>query len=298
MFEGTPFRLNEFMTRNHFTDITCKIHFTNKETPTVVPSGFVDQFHKVRQMLVAFNNHYNQNYVTSWISCLDKLMSSWLSKFCPGFMCMPCKPHLFGNKFHTIANGDGGKPIMFRIKLVKGKDHLKKADGSWAFPSENNCLSKTRKTMLEMTKPLHGTGKVVVTDSHFCIRDGVTACHKKGVNFQAYVKKRQHRQKGVPGDHIDEYLREAPLGHCKTLVQEFDGVPFLVHCCRDADWVSKIMLTHGMLDEIQDHPTYRKVDGHWKSFKYSEPFSHYSQGKHWVDDINNCCCDPIGSEEV
>ena len=53
-----------------------------------------------------------------------------------------------------------------------------------------------------------------------------------------------------------------------------------------------------MLDEIQDHPTYRMVNGSWKTFKYSEPFSRYSQGKHWVDDHNNCCHDPIGLEEV
>jgi hypothetical protein len=183
MFEGAPFRLSKFMTRNRFTDITCKIHFTNKETPTVTSNGFMDWFNKVRQMLDAFNDHYNQNYVASWISCLDESMSSWLSKFCPSFMCVPCKPHPFGNEYHTIANREGGKPIMFWIKLVKGKDRPKKANGSWAFPSEYDCLSKTMKTMLEMTKPLHSTGKVVVADSGLCVRDGVIACHKKGVNF-------------------------------------------------------------------------------------------------------------------
>ena len=58
------------------------------------------------------------------------------------------------------------------------------------------------------------------------------------------------------------------------------------------------MSTHGMLDEIQDHPTYRKVNGSWKTFKYSEPFSHYCRAKHWVDDVNNRRHDPIGLEEV
>jgi hypothetical protein len=154
------------------------------------------------------------------------------------------------------------------------------------------------KMMLEMTKPLYGTGKVVVADSGFCVRDGVIACHNKGVYVQAYVKKRGHWPKGVPGDHIDNHLSKAPLGYCGTLVQQVDNVPFLIHCCRDADWVSKIMSTYGMLDEIQDHPTYRKVNGSWKTFKYSEPFSRYSQGKHWVDDHNNRRHDPIGLEEV
>ncbi len=58
------------------------------------------------------------------------------------------------------------------------------------------------------------------------------------------------------------------------------------------------MATHGMLDIIQDHPTYRKVDGSWETFKYSEPFSCYSQAKHWVDNVNNRRHDPIGLEEV
>jgi hypothetical protein len=40
MFQGAPFRLSEFMMRNRFTDIACKICFTNKETPTVAFNGF------------------------------------------------------------------------------------------------------------------------------------------------------------------------------------------------------------------------------------------------------------------
>jgi hypothetical protein len=42
----------------------------------------------------------------------------------------------------------------------------------------------------------------------------------------------------------------------------------------------------------------RKVDGSWKTFKYTEPFSRYSRAKHWVDDVNNRRHDPIGLEEV
>ena len=49
---------------------------------------------------------------------------------------LPCKPHPFGNEYHSIADGNGGKPIMWRIKIIKGKDHLKEADRTWAFPSK------------------------------------------------------------------------------------------------------------------------------------------------------------------
>jgi hypothetical protein len=58
------------------------------------------------------------------------------------------------------------------------------------------------------------------------------------------------------------------------------------------------MSTHRVLDEIQDHPTWRQVDGQWKTFKYAEPFSRHNRGKHWVDDINKRRHAPISLESV
>ena len=43
--------------------------------------------------------------------------------------------------------------------------------------------------------------------------------------------------------------------------QDIDGVKFLVHCSRDEKYVSKMMSSHGILDEIQDHLTGRHVGG-------------------------------------
>ncbi len=65
MYSGAPFCLNGFMTRNHFLDIdiTAKIRYMDKAAPTVANDGYVDPFHKVRQMREAFNNHYDQNYL-------------------------------------------------------------------------------------------------------------------------------------------------------------------------------------------------------------------------------------------
>ena len=47
---------------------------------------------------------------------------------------------------------------------------------------------------------------------------------------------------------VGTLLAVLPGGH--------DNIPFYVHCCRDSKYVSKIMLTHGMLETVQDHPTY------------------------------------------
>ena len=68
-------------------------------------------------------------------------------------MCVPRKPHSFGNGYHIIADGATekgleGKPIMWGVKLQEGKYLPKKPDGSWAFPSEFPGYSKTATLIL------------------------------------------------------------------------------------------------------------------------------------------------------
>ncbi len=108
------------------------------------------------------------------MSCIDKSMNSWLNKLCPGFMSLPCKPHSFGNKYHLIANGDDGKPIMWRVRIVEGNNWLRKPDGTFDFPSkwEKKRFSNTVELLLDMTVPIHHTGKVVMGNSGFCVALG------------------------------------------------------------------------------------------------------------------------------
>ena len=68
-------------------------------------------------MINNFNEHYLDNYTPSWLSFLDELMNSFLYKFCPGFMSVPFKSHPLGNEYHSIADGDEGNPVMYRIKI-------------------------------------------------------------------------------------------------------------------------------------------------------------------------------------
>ncbi len=279
MFDGAPFHLNAFMTYSRFREILQAIRYTDKAEPLF----FLDKFHEVRQMIDVFNDHYATGYKPSWLNCIDESMNSWLNKFCPGFMTLPRKPHPFGNEYHTIANGEkDGKPIMWQMKIVEGKDRPKKANGQFALPSkwEQQGYTKTVDLLLEMTEPIHGTGKVVMGDSGFCVAGGIVALHMKGVWGQFLIKKRKYWPRFVPGDYIDEYMRGKPLGFSETFVQVIEGTRFLIHCTKDRDYVTKIMLTHGLLDEIQDHSTWRLVDCTWKTFKYSEPFSRHNRGKH------------------
>jgi hypothetical protein len=126
--------------------------------------------------------------------------------------------------------------------------------------------------------------KVVMGNGGFCIAPGIVAFHKKGVWGQFLIKKRKYWPRFVPGDYIDKYMREKPLGFSKMFVQIIKGTRFLINCTKDRDYVTKIMSMHGLLDEIH----WQLMDGMWKTFKYSEPFSCHHHGKHWVDNVNNC----------
>ncbi len=183
---GAPFHVNSFMTRKRLDKIMSSLTYTNKEAPMT----FGDWFHEVRQMIDAFKKHYESEYSPSWLSCIDESMNVWLNKFCPGFMSLPCKPHPFGNECHSIADGDKGRFIMWRICLVEGKDRPKLPNGLWAFPSkfEQKGYNKTADLLLDMTEPIHRTGKVVMGDSGFCITAGVMALHAHGVFGQFLIK--------------------------------------------------------------------------------------------------------------
>ncbi len=105
---GALFHLTKYMQKNCFLQVTAAVVYTNKPPPS-----FVDKFHNVCQMLDVFNKHYEGNYISSWINCLNKGMNSWINQNCPGFMFVPQKPHPRGNEYHSIANGDQGKLIMW-----------------------------------------------------------------------------------------------------------------------------------------------------------------------------------------
>jgi hypothetical protein len=91
--------------------------------------------------------------------------------------------------------------------------------------------------------------------------EGVLECHKCGVGLQAYVKKWGNWPRGVLGEVINGYFDEAPLGHCEILISEHDNIESHMHCCHDSNYVSKIMLTQGMIEIVRDHPTYQRLMG-------------------------------------
>ena len=135
-------------------------------------------------------------------------------------------------------------------------------------------------------------------DIGFCILVGIIAMHKFGVYGQSLIKKLSYWPKNVPGDAIDSYFANKELGSTKTFRQVFYGKPFLVHCHKENRYVTKMMSTHGLINEIPTHKTYRRVVGGWKTFNYTEPMYCHNHSKHWLDDSNARRNDPIVLEDV
>ena len=63
MFEGAPFGLSEYMLGWRFHNIGTAIRCTNIELP-----AFLDWFHYMCQMIEVFNDHYDGEYVPSWLN--------------------------------------------------------------------------------------------------------------------------------------------------------------------------------------------------------------------------------------
>eukprot|EP00957_Ditylum_brightwellii_P144384 10999197-Ditylum_brightwellii.AAC.1 len=73
-------------------------------------------------------------------------------------MVVPRKPLPFGNKWHSIACGNSR--IIYHLELVEGKDEPRKKPRPQYIEK-----GKTVSLMSRMSKPLYGTGKLVVLDS-------------------------------------------------------------------------------------------------------------------------------------
>ena len=280
MHEGAPFRLNEWMSRSRFEEILRYLQYTNMPLPS-----FNDPYFHRRQMEEAWNKNMCDIFDPSWVSVLDESMQIWFNRWtCPGWMYVARKPHPFGNELHTIACALSG--ILFFAEMVEGKDRPRQL-GKKQFAE----LGKTVGLMLRMSRPLWGTGKVVVMDSGFCVAKGLCEMYHKGVYGHALIKKRRYWPTSVPGDKIDEHMENSEVGEVDALKRKNDGVDWHVFCMKEPEYVMKIMTTYGTLDPKDDAETKRTVDdGGTKKkvkFKYTEVFKNHFKYRHFVDDHNN-----------
>jgi hypothetical protein len=290
MFEGAPFRLNELMSRNRFENILSAIVYTDHNPPP-----YKDRFWEVRQMLDAWNNNMNARFVPSWINVIDESMSKWVGQFtCPGFMYVPRKPWPFGNEYHDAGCCESN--VIWQVDLREGKDRPTEAGSK-----EYDELGKTTGTLMRLTKPVHGTGKLFVLDSGFCVLEALVQMRKVGVFAHALVKKRRYWPKHVPGDLIIAHFADKVIGEADAIKGYLQGVPFYLFGMKEPDYTMIIMATYGTLRELGPDKTRRYKMNNEKmvtTFKYPEVVHNHYAFRDMIDNHNSQRMHPISLEET
>jgi len=148
----------------------------------------IDKFWEVRELIHTWNTNMYKHHIPSWICCLDESVSIWNNRWtCPGWIFIPCKPHPFGNEYHTIA--DGLANILFWVEIVEGKD-------SPNIPVKFNAKGKTVGLLLCLIRGIwQSGGRVVILDSGFCVLQGIVDLMKKAV-FSSALSRRENT--GLP----------------------------------------------------------------------------------------------------
>ena len=85
------------MYRKRFDYILSDLCFTSREVP------YEDGFFHMLQLEEYWNQNMAQQLFPSRINIIYEFMMEWFNKWNPGFMCVICKPHNFGNERNTIC---------------------------------------------------------------------------------------------------------------------------------------------------------------------------------------------------
>ena len=180
MFDGSGFHhLTELMSRNCFKAILGALSYVDHDPPVLL-----DHFWEVQWFDCCMESKHGRKFLALfWINVIDESMSKWVNKYtCLGFMFVPRKPWPFGNEFDDADCADSD--IIWQVELREGKDHLQHLGGK-----EHDEKGKTVGTLLHLTQPIHGVGRLVVLDSSFCVLQGLVELKKVGVFAHALIKK-------------------------------------------------------------------------------------------------------------
>ena len=286
----TPFKFNAVMPKHRFEAILSALTYTQAPPP-----NHQDRFWEVREMLRAWNENMDEEFVASWISCLDESISKWLNKWtCPGFMFVPRKPWPCGNEYHSICCSISG--VMYRIEIVEGKD----APPEDRARRQYNGLGKTVGLCLRLTKPIHGTGNVVVMDSGFCVLKAIIELRKAGVFSSALIKKRRYWPRYIKGQEIKDHFAAKEPGAFDAMKGKMENIDFYVYGMKEPDYVLLFMTSYGVegrrgkeqVRTIEDGGVVRKI-----RFQYPEVCANHYNFRDSVDNHNGRRMYPIAIEE-
>ena len=159
---GEPFRLNKYMSRTRFEGILGYLNYTDQNDVECYDGLF-----HMSKMEEAWNLNTDEEFNSSWINALGKIMMEWFKKYAPRFMCVGSKYNPFGNERHTICCDLTS--ILWRDQIAEDKDRPRLLG-----KKEYNKLGKTESLILIMCRPIFGLGKAVVLYSGLCVAKGIT----------------------------------------------------------------------------------------------------------------------------
>ncbi len=152
-----------------------------------------------------------------------------------------------------------------------------------------------------MTQTIHGTGKVVIMDSGFCVLEGILQLKRVGVYCSALIKKRKFWPKHVDGDKLAEHFHNKAVGTADARLGVKDGRSFYIYAMKEPDYTMMMMATYGNMQEVPEgnaKRTYKNGDQTTTTtFKYTTPFYNHFKFRHQVDDHNAKRHAPISVED-
>ena len=287
---GCFFTLSMYMSRTRFELILQHIKYAKLNPPT-----YKDRFWEVHEMLEEWNKNMATNFVPSWINCIDESMSKWLNEYtCPGFIFVPCKPWSFGNEYHDAGYTDSN--IIWSLELREGKDRQLQLNNK-----QLDDLRKTVGTLLRLTEPVWGSGKVFILDSGFCILKAIIELQKKGIFAVGLIKKCRYWPKLVPGDAIISHFVGKEIGESDALQGELDGIKFHLVGMKEADYVMMFITTYGTLGEVGDVKKRHYLENgvkRVKTFQYPEVVHNHYKYRDVIDNHISFRMHPISMEET
>ena len=107
---------------------------------------------------------------------------------------------------------------------------------------------------MRLTKPIYGSGKVIVLDSGVCVLKGLVKLKKVGIFAHALIKKHRYWPKYVPGDQIIDHFANKQIGSAGAIKGSLDGVSFHLFGMKEPDYTIQKVATYGTLSlSIQGH---------------------------------------------
>ena len=201
MFPAINF--SEFMTITRFEEIVKFLQLSNSPDPDK----------QVLDFIAVVNQHLLHALTPGKFITLDETMIKSYHKNLKGKIKIKRKPCPIGNEIKDMT--DAATNIVIRLELYEGKEDI-------ATKEHVKKFGATCATTLRLTKPLHGSGRVIIADSWFGSVKTVSQLRKAGLHA-AMVVKTAHKM--YPVDLLSTH--KLKRGEWVSYTSEIDGVKLM-----------------------------------------------------------------------